>query len=258
MTRHRTLVVLACAAMLLVAQPARAQIFGPLIVFDPSNYAQAVQEVLNTLRQYQHWIQQARRLPGDMATRYRTPAIPWRNHAPAEYVQPALTALNIGDPGGTLYSQILDRLLPLADVLPRLPAALRQRVLTDYTTLQLADSVAKLGIDQAGRVRTNASTMINAIQAAENDAVAISDDFHTQTALLNKINGASVLGLRIAERSTQFLLNTVEQLVVDNKRKRDSEVKLMNATITQWRYGREYGADLFGSTAANLDTWRPF
>jgi len=166
--------------------------------------------------------------------------------------------VNLGDSTGSLYTQVIDRLLPVNDVLQRLPVALRQRLVTDYATVQLADSAAKLGIDQAGRIRFNASAMINAIQAAENDAVAISDDFHTQTALLNKINGASVLGLRIAERSTQVLLNTLEQIVVDNKRKRDSEVKLINATITQWRYGQEYGADLFSRTAANLDTWRPY
>ena len=39
---------------------------------------------------------------------------------------------------------------------------------------------------------------------------------------------------------------------------RDSEVKVMNATIHQWRYGTAYGTDLFRNTAANLNSWRPY
>ena len=56
----------------------------------------------------------------------------------------------------------------------------------------------------------------------------------------------------------EFLGDTLEQLIVDNKRKRDAETRLMNATINQWRYGPAYGADLFSHTAANIDRWRPF
>ena len=33
--------------------------------------------------------------------------------------------------------------------------------------------------------------------------------------------------------------------MVDNKRKRDAEAKLMNATIEQWQYGLTYGQDLY-------------
>jgi hypothetical protein len=51
------------------------------------------------------------------------------------------------------------------------------------------------------------------------------------TALLNKINGANVLG-------------------------RDAEAQMMDAHLFQWRYGTAYGRDLFSRTAANLDAWR--
>ena len=52
------------------------------------------------------------------------------------------------------------------------------------------------------------------------------------------------------------MLHTLEQLLIDNKRQRGAEAKLMNAHIHQWRYGQEYGNDLFRQTAQRLDQWR--
>ena len=98
--------------------------------------------------------------------------------------------------------------------------------------------------------------MMAAIANMENDAVSASDTFHTQTALLNKINAASVLGLRISETSSQLQLHILEQLLVQNKRSRDAEGQIMNAHLLQWRYGTAYGHDLFSRTASTLDHWR--
>ena len=90
------------------------------------------------------------------------------------------------------------------------------------------------------------------------DIANVADAFHSQTALLEKINAASAIGLRLEEQTNQFQLTTLEQLIVDNTRRRDTEAGLMNATIYQWRYGASYGQDLFRNTRTNIDTWRPF
>ena len=45
-----------------------------------------------------------------------------------------------------------------------------------------------------------------------------SDSFNSQAALLNKINAATVLDLRINETTNQFLMHMLEQLLVQNKR----------------------------------------
>ena len=115
-----------------------------------------------------------------------------------------------------------------------------------------------MGINQVGAVRTNGSSVLSAIRAVENDTVDLTDSFQSQTAILNKINGTSVLGLRIAERSTQLQMHTLEQLLVDNQRRREAEAVLMNAAIYQWQYGLQYGQDLYRSTATNLDSWRQY
>jgi hypothetical protein len=252
---RRILVLLLVVAVAFTPSSVSAQ----LAVYDPVNYVQAVTRYQQMLQQYQFWLRQARRLPVDMATRYRVPQVLWRTHAMAEafpYAAPILTALNYGDASGAQYLSAAHRLEPLEGILTRLPAGFSRRIGDNYATIEMADSAASMGIHQAGLIRFNGRSVLRAIDAMELDLVATQDDFHSQTALLNKINGANVLGLRIAERNSQFLLATLEQLLVENKRKRDAEAQVMNAHIHQWRYGREYATDLFRNTAQSLDGWR--
>jgi hypothetical protein len=246
-------------AFVLASTLLTSTLHAQFIVFDPSNYAQAVLQVLNLVRQYAWMLQQAKRLPVDMASRYRVVSPPWQLYdlgAGLRYAQPILQALNTGDATGAGYRQVVPPLDLPDDILARLPEDLRRRLEWAYGAIEAADRVAAMGIDQAGRVRVGGNVLLGVIQAMESDAVSGSDDYHTQTALLNKINGTSVLGLRLAEETNQFLATAIEQLVVDNTRRRDAETLLMNATIYQWRYGQTYGDALFQNTAANLDSWR--
>jgi hypothetical protein len=253
MTRRILIAGLVVGSLLLAPRPSRAQ----FIVHDPTSYAQALVTYGQLVQQYLHWIRQARRLPADMATRYRVPEVLWRIHDDSDlYAGPLLTALNYGDPVGGRYYETVDRLSAVEDVLPRLPETLRRRMRTGYATLQAADSIATMAIHQAGAIRFNGRRVLETIRAMEDDLVAFPEEFHTQTALLNKINGAGVLNLRIAERNSQFLLHTLEQLLLDNKRKRDTEAQLMNAHLHRWRFAEAYAADLFRHTARQLDDWR--
>jgi hypothetical protein len=239
----------------LMSTPLHAQ----FIVFDPSNYAEAVLEVLQLIKQLQAMLYQARRLPVNMATRYQVFSPTWLPYdltGGVRFAQPILNALNTGDPSGAAYRQIVDLLDAPDDVLGRMPASLRSRLQTAYAAIELADRVGAMGVNQAGAVRVNGNSLLQVIQAMQSDAVSTLDDYHTQTALLNKINGANVLGLRLGEETVQFLADAVEELLVDNTRKRRTEAAVMNATITEWRYGQAYGQDLFRNTAADLDRWR--
>ncbi len=218
---HQTLrlTAITATAIALAASAATAQ----FVVYDPTNYAQAIVRYAQLVQQYRFLVEQARRLPVDMARRYRVPAVRWHRH----------------DPGGAYqYARAI------------LAAATR------YGTIQLADSVNMTGIDQLGRLRDNGTLMMTAIANMESDAAAGADQFHTHTALLNKINGAGVLGLRINETASQLQLHILEQLLVQNKRSRDAETQAMDAHLFQWRYGAAYGRDLFSRTANNLDQWR--
>ena len=258
MTRATTrAAALMLVVVLLGTTTIRAQSDYDYKVYDPWGVAQAVIEVFNLIRQYNEMIRQAQRLPVDLATRYRGQSVLWTLHdLAALYARPVLAALNTGDPTGRAYGQIVSPVEVPTDILGRMPAALQPRLTSAYATIELADGVAKRAVDQVGATRAIGATVLATIKTMETDAASTADSFQTQTALLDKINTASVLGLRLADQTNQFLLNTVEQLIVDNTRKRGTEATVMDATIYQWRYGPAYGSDLFRNTAANLDTWR--
>lgn len=229
------------------------------VVYDPTNYFQALTRYAQLLEQYRFWVAQARRLPFDLGLRYRLLPVRWQTHDPTgtyTYAQPMLSALNNGDSTGVMYDVSTDRLASLDDLLPSVPVDLRGRLAGLYGSLQFDDSVAKTAINEVGLTRTNGRLALNTIQSMEDDAVSNADDFHTQTALLNKINGATVLALRLDETAMQLQLHMLEQLLVQNKRSRDADGRVMNAQLFQWRYGMPYGRDLFSRTAAALDSWR--
>ena len=253
MTRMSWLAGIGClAAFVGTAGNASAQ----WIVHDPTHYAQTVTTYHQLVEHYRLVLEQARRLPVDLARRYRVPMFPWSAHGVATVAQPMLDALNLGDASGLLYARTVAPLDALADAVAAIPVSLRPRVETGYATIELADQVARTAVHHAGTLRTQGGVVTRMIDTMEDDAVSGDPRFHSQIALLNKLNAAGVLQLRIADQTSQSVLAVVEQLLVANKRQRDAETKLMNAQFNQWRFGVVYGADLARNTAAALDGWR--
>ena len=255
MKRHLRVGVSAIVMIALLSTAVRAQ----FVVYDPTNYFQALTRYAQLLEQYRFWIAQARRLPLNLAVRYRLQPIRWSTYGDSRstpYAEALLSALNIGDPNGGLYDISVDRLATLDDLMAFVPLDLRPRLRLLYGSLQFDDRVAKAAINQIGVTRTNGPFALNTIQNMEDDAVASPDEFHTQIALLDKINGAAVLALRLNETASQLQLHILEQLLVQNKRARDADAEMMDAHLFQWQYGAAYGRDLFSGTAAALDSWR--
>lgn len=247
-------------AMLTTMAPVRvrAQAYDYL-VYDDANWYQALLQLLQFIEQFRFLLRQARRLPFDMVTRYHGHSVDWTFHdleAGLLYAQRILGALNAGDPTGGAYRQVIAPLDVPTDVVARMPASLQRRLTNAYAAIEMADSVSALAVDQMGAMRLEGPHNEQVAKDMEKDAVSTNDDFHTQTALLNKINAATVLGLRMQDHVSKTLMSALEQLVVANRRQRDAEAGLVNATIHQWRYGQAYGDDLFRNTAANIDGWR--
>ena len=244
----------------LIAVVSASTVHAQWVVYDPSNYIEAVAAYEQLLKQYQFLLAQARRLPIDLASRYRGYSTDWTRHDPTGlvFVQPLLAALNQGDTPGAGYRAVTDALDVPGDIAARMAPDLWRRLADSYATLELADSANRLVIDQTGIGRTQGPLMLQTIQRVAEDAANPGDDFQSQNALLQKIDAAAAIQLRESLQTNQFLLSGLEQQVVESKRKRDAEVRLMNATIYQWRYGQTYGADLFRNTATALDTWQPY
>jgi len=256
MTRVTTMLTAVTVGVAIFVTTAYAQ----WVVYDPTNYAEAVAEFEQLVQQYQFLLAQARRLPIDMAARYRGYSTDWTQHDAGGliYAQPLVSALNQGDAVGAGYRAVTDPLDAPGDIAARMSPDLQRRLANTYATLELADSTNRLAIDQTGLGRVQGPLMLQAIQHIADDSATGADDFQSETALLEKMGAAAAIQLRESQQTNQFLLSTLEQQLVESKRTRDAEARLMNATIYQWRYGQPYGADLFRNTATALDTWRPY
>jgi len=256
----RTLGMLA-AVIIAAFASAVTSLQAQFVVYDPTNYAEAVLQYEQMIRQYAFLLKQATRLPVDIASRYHAHSLEWTTHdltARLVYGRRLLHALNEGDPTGAAYRDVVTPVDAPDDVVGRMPAAMQRRLAASYATLELADSANRLAIDQTGAGRLEGPFTLQAVRNVEKDAANPGDAYHSQTALLQKIGSALAIELRLSQITNQFQLSALEQAILENTRKRHTEAAVMNATLRQWRYGSAYGEDLFSRTAANLDGWRPY
>src|SRR5258708_24576352 len=212
MKRKRTLVVCLLAGLSL-AGPAFA-IFGlGDIVFDPSNFEEAIQQLLEMQQQYAQLVQtyqmvrsqyeqmlwMAKSVPVNMATRYRTLATPWRTSSATNTygtTQGWITGINTGVGIVSGYTQATERLLPYGAALGNIPADQLDRIKTGYATVELTDGANQYGIETIGRLRAAAPAVETAIQGLENDSLSSDPAMNTEIAVLNKINAANVMAVR--------------------------------------------------------------
>src|SRR6059036_1363921 len=155
------------------AKPAFA-IFGfGDIVFDPSNYVEAVQQLLQmeqqyvqlvqtyqTVRsQYDHLVWMAKRVPVDMAGRYKAAATPWRNASAANAygtTEGWVAGINTGVGVEAGYAAATQALGYYGSGLDEIPADQRERVKANYATVELTDGANLEALETIGRLRANA------------------------------------------------------------------------------------------------------
>lgn len=166
-------------------------------------------------------------------------------------------ALAHGDPTGSAFAYVSRTRQDPGDLLAGLNPAAREVVGRALATLDAADSTIIAGSHQAGLLRWNGRRELAAIDALEADVVNPSEDQST-TAVLDKISGAALLEARQKQARLQYLSAIVEQLVVDNKRARDTEAALLNMQLRRL-LGTDWGEDgggMLSGASNDLRTWR--
>src|SRR5882724_9005265 len=171
MKRKRTLVVCLLVSLSL-AGPAFA-IFGVGdIVFDPSNFEEAVQQLLKMQQQYAQLVQSyqmirnqynqmlwmAKQVPVNMAVRYRARATPWQTVSATNIYGTTgnwVTGMNTGLGVETGYSGAIQPLASYGAALGNIPADQLPRVKTNYATVELTDGANLSGMETIGRLRAN-------------------------------------------------------------------------------------------------------
>ena len=254
----------AFALVLLTVWPVRAQ----YVVFDPAvtlrnGITAGLQELLfNVQRQQRRQIRRmARRLSFftnlDKYALMDTPE--WRIHDfftdAVLFARDYHAALTYGDRSGSAYVGVTTPLVAInvegqVDGV-NASASFRARL----ATVNAADAVAISATNDTGLLRYNGRSEQAAIEALESQVVDPSDEQST-TAVLEKISGAALIGVRQRQAREQFLVDIVEQLLVETKRARDTDAALLNMQLTTWRDGRAVNDAFVSGTGDALSTWR--
>jgi hypothetical protein len=244
--KKRAYVVIAAIAV--AAAPAFAILGLGDIVYDPSNFEEAVQELLQleqsyaqlvqTYRmiqnQYQQMLFMAKEVPVVMSARYRAVRTPWTLAAPPDSFGSLAgwtNGINTGYAIASGYSTATQTLANYGAVFAQLPAEQTARIKADYATVELTDGANLAAMTTIGQIRGNANQVETTIQNLENDSLDSSPDMNTEIAVLNKINAAGVLALRNTQDTNKLLVALAEGQLVQAKRERDAEAAAFNEHI---------------------------
>ena len=268
----RKIIAVTCIAALCSA-PALA-IFGlGDIVFDPTNFEEAVKQLLQmeqqyvqlvqtyqmVTNQYQQMIWMAKQVPVNMVSRYRALATPWRlSSASNTYGTTGgwVAGINSGAGVSGGYATATQPLAAYGSALGNIPADQLDRVKTSYATVELTDGANLGAIETLGRIRGNAAAVEAAITNLENDSLSSDPAMNTEIAVLNKINAAEVINVRNTQDSNKLLAALAEEQLIEAKRKRDAEAQAINTHIRFMADAKAImAAQAQGASAAML-AWR--
>lgn len=169
-----------------------------------------------------------------------------------------MNALDAGDVNGAAYENVARRRAGADDVLAGLDedaAGIDAVLRSALATLDLADSAIIAGTHQTGQIRRNRRSEEDAITALEQDVIDPNDEQST-TAVLGKVSAAGLIRGRQQETRLQLLAALNEQLLVDAKRSRDTEVAAMNMQLRRLLDDRAVAAIFLAGSEQSFRTWR--
>ena len=258
----------------LAPQAAHAQ-FGFSVVYDPTNYANAVlrysqliaqlnqlrSTYLQILNQYNLAVQMSHSLP-NMATRYAASWAPWR-YASAQDVYgnatPWINGVNSGSVPNVLggYQRATN---PLAiypqSLLSRMPASELQRLESDAATIELTDAAAQNAMETIGAIRANAVQTVNTISNIQSDSLSGNPNLNSEVGVLNKVNATNVLALQNSQDTNKLLVALLEQQTIVAKQLRDQAAVITSADLARRTATVPLGQQLTSGIGQTLTTYQ--
>lgn len=250
-------------ATVLVLAIGGAPAYAQFAVIDPANLAQAV---LIAERTWNHWqelrrqFETIRRMAQGLGAvdAYRLPSVPASVHDASRwaYGRPWLEGLNAGDPTGSQYAAATLPLQAPGSELARISAVGRRAFERQYATVEITDSVARLGGHQVAIIRNYYDRLQRAVEALQGDALNPRPEFHEMTAVLDQIAAGELVGRRQDTVTNQLLSHALEQLLARSKRFRDTEATSVNMQLSTWREADAANRALSAGVGDALRTWR--
>lgn len=238
------------ACLVLAATPTH----GQWAVFDAANLARGIDRLRELEKQltqlemeydqlileYEHFVFQSLHLPG--LPELRVPRTPWIISDTADTYGTSggwITAINLGVDIGALYELAVEPLAPYEATLAEIPDGQLARTLAAYGTVELADAANRQAMTVLGLQRAKAEETVEAIAALEAASLSTEAELNTQTAVLQKINAASMMELQGRQDTNQLLVALLEQRLVTAKRQRDAEAAAISDRRAFYAAARE-------------------
>ncbi|GGA80201.1 hypothetical protein GCM10011507_34310 [Edaphobacter acidisoli] len=245
MTRRR-LCFLAFTMLLAFAPFAHAQ----WTVFDPTNYANAVHEFHQMQQTYTTALEtrnqiiaaynlayQMSRVPANLAARYKADFAQWTNlSAPNTYGNTSawINALNIGSPASAsaAYTKAIVQVQPYpAGSYFALDSATKAMVANQYASSELAQGTTTNTLSTLGSIRSNSEAFSLKLANLESDTYSTDPNEQTESALLARINAATLLQIHSQQDTNQLLAASIEEQLMAQKQQIDARNRAINQAI---------------------------
>jgi hypothetical protein len=234
-------------------------------VFDPTNYANALNEFHQLQQTYTTALQtrnqiiaaynlayQMSQMPQNLAARYKSDFAQWTNlSAPNTYGNTSawVNALNIG--GSSSASQAYNSSVVQVQRYPAgsyssLDSNTQATIANQYATSELAQGTTTSTLATLGTIRSNSEAFSQKLANLESDTYSTDPTQQTQNALLGKINSATLLQIHSQQDTNQLLAASVQQQLIAQKQQIDAQNRAINNAI--------YFQQNFPTTMQNVTT----
>jgi hypothetical protein len=219
-------------------------------VFDPTNYANAVQEFHELQQTYTTALQtrnqiiaaynlayQMSQMPQNFAARYKSDFAQWTNlSAPNTYGNTSawVNALNIGTPiqASQAYNSAVVQLHSYpAESYSSMDSETQATIANQYATSELTQGTTTGTLATLGTIRSDAQAFALKLSNLESDTYSTDPSQQTQNALLGKINSATLLQIHSQHDTNQILAASVQQQLVAQKAQIDAQNRAINNAI---------------------------
>lgn len=219
-------------------------------VFDPTNYANAVQEyeqlrqMYTTANQTRDQIIQAynlsyqmSRMPQNFAARYQSQFSQWTNlTAPNTYGNTTdwINALNLGSPNrsATAYKSAVVQLQSYpGSTLNTQDSDTQATIKNQYATSELGQATITNSLSTLGTVRSDSEAFTQKLANLESDTYSTDPNEQTEMAVLGKINTVGLLQIHSQQDTNQILAASVTQQALEEKQRLDEQNRLINQSI---------------------------
>lgn len=219
-------------------------------VFDPSNYATALQEFHQLQQSYTTALQtrdqiisaynlayQMARMPQDLAQRYKAGYSQWTNvSSPDIYGNTSawVNALNLGSPGraSVAYTSAVTPLqtYPSGSFSSR-DADTQAVIKNQYATSEINQSAMTAALSTVGTIRSDSETQAQKLTQLETDTYSTDPMQQTEMSVLGKINTATVMQVHSQQDTNQLLAAVAAQQAAAQKQQIDAQNRALNQAI---------------------------